>query len=103
MAHRKEDRNQRIVDPYEEAYEGFRTVVEEKLERFGNYDDIGLIVGQAQAEALVRTLKSLSLKSLSKKDRAAYLHWLFSQMLGDVLKGEKGIVARMIVKETKTK
>lgn len=103
MAQRKEERNQRIVDPYEEAYEGFRGVVEEKLDRFGNYADIAFIIGQAQGEAFARTLKSLSLKSLSKSEKAEYLSWLFSTILGDILKGEKGIVARMIVKETRTK
>ena len=101
MARRNDEVNPRLVDPYEEVYGDFRTVVETAVDRYGSHSDIALVVGNAQAEALVRTIKSFTLRRMTKRQKAEYLHWLFNQMLGDILSGEKGIVARMLVREVK--
>lgn len=92
-----------MVDPYEEVYNDFRTVVESAVDRFGSYSDIVMVVGHAQAEALVRTLRSFTFKRMTKRRKAEHLHWLFNQMLGDILHGEKGIVAKLFVREVKHK
>lgn len=103
MARRRNEENPRIVDPYEEVYDDFRTVVETAVDRFGNHSDIAIVVGSAQAEALVRTIRSFTLRRMTKREKAEWLHWLFNQMLGDILKGEKGIVAKLLVRETRKK
>jgi len=103
MARRRHEDNPRIVDPYEEVYDDFRTVVETAVDRFGNHSDIALVVGNAQAEALVRTLRGFTMRRMTKREKAEWLHWLFNQMLGDILKGEKGIVAKLLVRETRKK
>jgi hypothetical protein len=103
MARRNGGGNSRLVDPYEEVYSEFRTVVESAVDRFGNHSDIALVVGNAQAEALVRTIRGFTLSHIPKRQRAEYLHWLFNQMLGDILGGEKGIVAKMVVREVAKK
>lgn len=103
MARRKDQVNPRFVDPYEEVYDDFRTVVETAVDRFGNHSDIALVVGNAQAEALVRTIKGFTLRRMTKRQKAEYCHWIFNQMIGDILKGEKGILAKILVRETKRK
>lgn len=66
---------------------------------FDDVDDFPLTVGNAQAEALVKTLKGATLKWIPKKKHAHYLAWVFSQMLEDCLKGRKDLVGRIYIAE----
>ena len=97
MAHR------RIVDPYEKVYADFRGVVETAVDDFGQRSDIALLVGCAQAEALVRTLRGMTLRGMSRPQKAEFISWLLSQLMSDLLEGQRGIVGKTLVRLCKVK
>jgi len=103
MARRKNERRFEVADPYEEVYDDFRTVVETAVDRYGAGVETATIVGNAQAEALVRTLRGFTMRKMTKKQKAEYVSWLFGQMLVDILDGQKGLVAKILVREVKAK
>lgn len=103
MARRKNERRFEVADPYEEVYDDFRTVVETAVDRYGAGVETAIIVGNAQAEALVRTIKGFTLRGMTKRQKTEYISWLMSQILSDILDGEKGIIGRMLVREVRVK
>lgn len=94
--------NPRLFCPYEEVYRNFRWVAEEATRRFKEYHEIPLLIGAANAESAVRSIRT-AMRYVPKEQRPSVLHFLMSQMLEDILKGAKGIRGRIAIEATKEK
>jgi hypothetical protein len=84
---------------YDQVYRRMRAVTSELLKGVHNEPDGGVVVAGAQAEALVRTLKGYTLRSIKPEFHAQYLHKLFSSVLTDVLDGMDHLTGKIIVIE----
>lgn len=83
---------------YEIVYERLRGAASLSLAE-SKVPEAPLLVADAQAEALVRTLRGFTLRSLPKKEHAQYLHWFMTRFLKELTEKLPHIRAHMIVRE----
>lgn len=88
---------------YEKVYKRVRAVASESIREFERAKDAGVVIAGAQAEALIRTLKGFTLRTIKKPYQAEYLHFLFSGMMKEVLDGLDHLDGRIVVVERKKK
>jgi len=86
---------------YETAYNSANAVTVSVLKKFHRSipDPVehATAIANAQAEALVYTLRKVAMKVLPKNEHAEYLHWLFSLMMTELLHGRKALSGRVLV------
>jgi hypothetical protein len=88
---------------YEKIYERVRAITSQSIKELERSRDGGVIVAGAQAEALVRTLKGFTLRTIKKEYHAEYLHHLLSGMLKEVLDGLGHLDGRIVIMEKRQK
>ena len=77
----------KIDQRYEAVYRRMREAASEAARTFQEDPDAGVLVANAQAEALTRTIRGFTLRKMPKVRHAHYIHWLFSRMLIDCIEG----------------
>ncbi len=88
---------------YEKVYERVRTLASESLKESGDRPDGGVVVASAQAEALARTVRGFTLRTVKREYHAQFLHGLLNQIMKDVLDGLDYLDGKIIVVERKKK
>lgn len=88
---------------YEKVYKRVRDIAAKSLEELQDRPDGGVVVASAQAEALARTVRGFTLRTIKKEFHAQFLHGLFSQMMKDVLAGMDHLDGKVLVVERRRK
>jgi hypothetical protein len=88
---------------YEKVYERVRTLATESLKESQDRPDGGAVIAAAQAEALARTVRGFTLRTIKREFHAQFLHGLLNQIMRDVLDGLDYLDGHIVVAERKKK
>lgn len=88
---------------YEKVYEQVRTLANESLKESEKRPDGGVVVASAQAEALARTVRGFTLRTIKREFHAQFLHGLLNQIMRDVLEGLDYLNGHIVIVERKKK
>lgn len=87
------------ADYYDDLYCEIRDLTTDLAGEFGGDPEFAANLAGAQAEALARTIQGLVYRKIPKKDRADWLHYLFTRLLADCLADQKNLAGRVIITE----